>query len=345
MPLLSRRNVLLLVLPIIILVAATPFIVFRWMIPRDPLDANMAQLGRWLATYDVRDQTLEVQQTLVDRIQSSMPTLEATASNDHRFSSRQQDQLLTNAERLQQVWFEKRSRQSSELNNNPQRVEFFRKQVATLLQMANLANRLITPTDNQEDGEAMRQFLANVARWQVEAAPNLRQVMKDGVRDGLLVYLAYFNVSDISPGSRRSLAVRTAKALDSPGSPQMPPVKLEGPARKTLQTNAALLMEVWFQVQAVEYDNTGVAERPHFVVDLVARVKAWDLPKLLSGSDSQSKADQTKLLLHLQEQTELWIDRAPSELSSKMQALTYAVRQQLVWDSLRGFIPFLGGQH
>ncbi|HIF30090.1 MAG: hypothetical protein ABGX22_01285 [Pirellulaceae bacterium] len=339
-----RRFILLIGMPIIIFGAAIPFAAFRWMVPRDPLNANMVQLGRWLATYDVSDETLKVQQQLVDRIQSSLPALSKSTASEHHLSTSQQDRLLANAERLQQVWFEQRTRQGSALKGNPQRVEFFRKQVASLLEMAELANRLVTKEGSRKDGDSMREFLANVAQWQSDASPNLRQAMKDTVRDGLLVYLAYFDVGDISLGSRRALAVRTAHSLDTPGRPNTPPVKFEGPARKTLQRNAELLMEGWFHTQAGDFDGKPTVEKTTFVIDLVARVKAWDLPVLLSAGGSKEETDQTKILLRLNEQIDVWIERAEPVVKLKMQALADAVRQQLVWDSLKGLVPFLGEQ-
>lgn len=335
---------LMLGLPVTVFAVGAPFATYRWLIPSNPLDADMVQLGRWLVTYKVSDQPRDVQEKLVDRIQESLPGLqEVSSSTDYRLSAPQQQRLIANTTRLQRVWFELRSKQNGKMPQNAARVKFLREQVTTLLGLADLAKNVLSAAGGEpEDTDAMSEFLDNLEQWKEEAPPKTRQVMKDAVRDGLLVYLGYFDLSDLPIGEREVLALRVAKTLDTPGNSQLPPVRLTGSANASLQSNAELLLEAWFRVQAETYDQTEAPERPAFIEKLVDRIKGWNLGELLAGDGSDAAASQSKMLLRLQGQINVWIERASPDDQPKMKLLAAAVRQHLLWSSMKALMPSFG---
>lgn len=342
----NRRNLLMFALPITVVAVGAPYATYRWLIPADPLDANATQLGRWLVTYEVSDLPRDRQEALVDHIQSSLDGLgKMSSGTDYRLSEPQQKRLLRNAARLQRVWFELRSRRNSKIANNAKRVEFLHEQVETLLGLAQMAQGVLTAAGGEPaNSDAMSRFLDNITQWKKEAHPVLRQQMTDAIRDGLLVYLGYFDLRDQAMDARKVLAIRVAETLDQPGNSRLPPVRLAGDAGKMLQANAELLLEAWFHVQAQEFVELDAGERNEFVRRLIDRVTSWNLPQLLSTgadpSDADAKSDaQAAMMLRLQKQVQAWIERADAETQPALQQLSAAVQQQILWSSLRAFMP------
>jgi hypothetical protein len=344
MPLPNRRTLLSLGLPLTAFAVGAPYSTYRWLIPSSPLDANMAQLGRWLVTNDVTAEPREVQEKLVDHIQESLPELLKVSSTEHDLSPTRQKRLVANANHLQRVWFELRSHQHSQIPKNEARVAFLREQVTTLIGLSKIAKGLLASTKakgGKKGGDAMREFLDNIRQWQDDAPQGTRRAMREIVRDGLLVYLGYFDLTDMKQADREVLAIRVAETLDRHGESALPPVRLVGPVNQSLQVNAELLLEAWFRVQAEEFDDVAEANRPAIVKGLVVRVQAWNLGELLSSDGSSSPKDQMKMLLRLQHQITMWIARAHKRDRPKMQRLAAAVQQHLVWGSMKALMPSL----
>jgi hypothetical protein len=340
MPLPSRRAVLLMSLPVTVMAVGAPFATFRWLVPRDPLNADMIQLSRWLVLYDVAELPLASQRELVERLQLSLPELRAAASDGGQLSAKQETRLLANADRLQRVWLELRSEQNSQKPANAERITFMREQVDTLLQLAELARGLPPSSDTPEN--PLTKLLASISLWQDEATPTLRQSMSAAVRDGLLVYMGYFDLSEMRMEEREVLAVKVAQTLDIPDTSPLPAVQVEGDASIQLQASAELIMEAWFRVQARLFDKTATSEKAAFVQNLVDRVKAWNLAQLLGEPDAGGTYSQTKLMLRLQNQLNVWSSRADRKSQPQMQSLAAAVRQNFLWASMRSFLPNLG---
>lgn len=298
-----------------------------WSLPVVPATATRSQLLRGLVLQDLRQQPPAVQVAWVDRLQSELTSDFTLPAGAGELSPRYAQQLATNLDLLQEVWFDRRTAEYAALPP-PEQPAFLQQQIELIAAWSELA---ALRGDNQSPEAATTELMAKIDGW-ITAAQGKRQIeMTRAVEDGTVCWLAHCDLSQQPHSVRRQLAARIAKELDRGAKPSVQELTQTPEQKLRLQHNAELLAESYVHLLAAQFNALPSNERPAFIYQQLANIERWQVAKLLDPTAESSSAAQWSLL---EKQTPRWIEHAPAEERDHVVAFMQATAQRLLWQQM-----------
>lgn len=316
-----------------------------------PSAASRGELLRWLVLRDVAAEPPGVQRALVDRLQKELLAgLAAEGHDTGGLSGAYREQLERNLATLQRVWFEVRTEQYARLAPDDKQA-FLEEQIAVVAAWSSLSStEFEAPAGDESDGagdrsdlqrSAASRFFDNIERWIASAEGARREQMNAGVRDGLVCWLAMYDLAEQPVSLRRDLAVRIARELDAGLDAASARDGAPSDRKAQLVKNGWLLLEAWLQVQAREYADLEGDGRRAFLDQRIDSLARWNLTSLVqpehSAADSSSSSAGS--MAALSGRVDGWIERADQPLRGSMQQLADDFRRRMMWRALTGALP------
>jgi hypothetical protein len=272
---------------VIVLALFTP----SWVFP-SPHQADSAAVRRWLALRDLRAQPHDVQLAMVDRIQLHLAPrdlLSEDKGTSQGISRYFHARVKQNVRQLKRVWFESRCLQYC-ASPPEERLSFLQRQITTLQHWTRALQTRHDSETSEGTNHGWGDWFDDLAEWTREAAGARRSCFRQGIRDGVLYWLATENVTDLPPLARGELATRLAEQLgQSSGQSLEPPLlPFSADQQSRLEQNAWHLAEAWFHTLARDFAKLPREQRDAFVDARIDEVLAWNVPSYLRSDSDHS---------------------------------------------------------
>ncbi len=303
-----------------------------WSLPVSPATASREQLMRCLVLQDLRQQPRQVQQAWVDRLQRELTADFTPPNSATELSPRYQQQLTSNIQTLQAVWFDYRTEQYATLTPET-RTPFMQEQIELIAAWPKLAK--LDPQGAQSPEATLDELIAKIDRWIVQATGERHAQMIRAVEDGTVCWLATCDLAEHSHGVRRQLAARIAQELDRGAKPRVAELATSTEQQQTLQHNAELLAESYVHLLAGQFQQLPTNQRPAFIDRQLADIERWNLAQLL---DPKANSDQAAQLGLLQKQSHRWIQHSPSDERDQVFNFVQATTQRIVWRQMPAWL-------
>ena len=303
-----------------------------WFSLPDPRTADREGLFRWLVLRDLEQEPLETQHLLVDRLQEELLRGIDGGEDAGQLSEGYREQLVRNVEHLKRVWFNLRADQYAELPDE-KKTPFLERQIEVVACWSQL-----DLGGAGESNAAATGFFDQLEIWIIEADGERKARMIAGVTDGVVCWLARYDLAEQTAELRADLARRIARELDYG-------LRLDGvgegmtPAQRTmLIANGELLVEAWLHEQAIAHETLDANEQAAFVDGLIDRFMGWQIGDALVENSGEVQG-QTAVLMRLSTLAETFIDRADDDARPRLRGLISHVKRRLLWRQLNKLVP------
>lgn len=297
-----------------------------------PEHCNRDQLFRWMALYDLADESDQTQLALMERFEELIKNgeLDGSVKIDPHYAM----QVDRNRRLLQDLWFQETVK------------EFHRREVghrtAFLDEQIEIVDRWQAMADDsgQDSIDAMRDQLNH---WVSDAVPDEKNKLLQALSACFVRWLASRDLGDLSFPDREKIAegVMEQMEADEFASDEDGLVALlqEVMPNDTvlLSNNGNLLLEAWFHSQARQYQALSEEERSRFVTEQIAVVKTSPLVPLVmkkGPTDVASVSNPIATAFQLMKTVDGWIDRAESVDQPMLKEFKLAVQRQFLQISL-----------
>jgi hypothetical protein len=186
-----------------------------WQWHRQPLPAPetaaVEQLVRWLALHDIERVPDEQQLALVNRLESEFRHDDTPSTDTSWVPASWMSRLQANICVLKRVWFFSRVNQYA--NCPPQgRLDFLRERLDVVAQWSQISAKLNTEDTPTSDPSAT--LFSDIERWLVSTDGPSRTHAAEAVKDGVICWLACYDLRDQPPQVRTELANRIVEQLE-----------------------------------------------------------------------------------------------------------------------------------
>ncbi len=297
-----------------------------------PETAPLDRLVRWLALHDLEREPAERQLALVNRLESELQQQAMPAADASLVPAAWLTRLHANVAVLKRTWFFSRVAQYADCPRE-QRLDFLRERLAAVVRWSNLTAReqAASPAPDHSPG-----LFADIEQWLAEAQGQSHTDAVKAVSDGVVCWLACYDLSDQPTSVRVLLANRIVQQLQRGQRPDDIEVPLDDRQTRQLVHNSELLMEAWTTELARQFDALPAHEHDAFVDRLLANINDWGIAELLARpSSTPSQAAPSRLLRTVN----TWVDRAEADDKPLLRKLVKHVQYRVLVQQLRQWIP------
>ena len=300
----------------------TPLFLFLgwFLFPKElphPNQCSQMQVMRWLLRDDLPQQSDEIINALVDRLQLEIEN-GLTASQSTSLPKRYEEQLAENISFIKKRWFELRVVEFHELETPAEKKQFLSRQI----------NLVESWPQTNDQGTSESAFFAEIESW-IDAAPTpeAQQGMYDATVSAILRWLQISDLSVHSQTVRDSLAIRVEAYLSSGGNLEENAASESSDETSQFRKNGLLLLKSWYMIQAKTFDKLPKDERSAFVTRKLADVKKWDLSSLFGGASNGSSG---RHLTQIASMVDGWIKNANSDEQQVLRNFKHEVEKTIL---------------
>lgn len=297
-----------------------------------PEDCSRDQLFRWMALYDLADETEQTQLALMNRFEALIKNgeLGGSVEIDPRYAT----QVDRNRRLLQDRWFQETVKEFHRREVG-QRAAFVDEQIAMVDQWQAMAG-----DSGQDSIDVMREQLSH---WITAAVPDEQNHVLQALSACFVRWVASRDLSDLSLSDREKIAEGVmeqmeADELTSDGDGFVALLQEFMPEDSVLLLkNGNLLLEAWFHSQARKYQALSEEQRNQFVTEQIAVVKTSPLVPLVmekGANQAASVSNPIAAAMQLMQTVDGWIARAESIDQPMLTEFKLAVQRQFMQISL-----------
>jgi hypothetical protein len=308
----------------------------------DPATANREGVVRWIVLADLDRQPDAVCEQLVERFESLFGD-DGDGQNSNpdgiadftvgakRLTAAQLALVQRNVEHLKQIWFYAKANAYADLTAAAQPA-FLDRQIKAVFRWAALDQQLEQSAGRAHDlGDALAEFFVAIDGWKRNADAALHERINHVVGDGLVRWLATYDLAQQTLDVRRRVAVGLEAQLGD--RLHFTGITKGMPAAEAAQFNAnvELLAQAWFYDKAGEYAAIAPTTRPAFL-----KRQTGVVLKLAEGWQSTRGSSLGEVAALVKR----WIAQAPTDLRPKAKSFADALQGAVLARYLQGPTSF-----
>lgn len=308
-----------------------------WQWHRQPLPspdtAAVEQLVRWLALHDIERVPNEQRLALVNRLESEFQKEDTPSTDTSWVPASWMSRLQTNISVLKRVWFFSRVDQYASCSHD-RRLSFLRERLDVVAQWSAISARL-NPEDPQTSDPSATLF-GDIQRWLSSTEGSARIQAAEAVKDGVICWLACYDLHDQPLPVRTALAHRIVEQLERGQRTTQISLPLDEDQHDQLVENSKLLMESWTIELSKEFGELPIHQRDEFVDHLLTKIDNWGLKQLLFPSASEQENATSQRFMQT---VNSWVDRADNQDRPGLRDLVAHVQYRMLVQQLRRWLP------
>ena len=296
-----------------------------WGLPDVPT-ADREGVLRWLVCCDLREETPDLQQKLLARIEVVFDG-ETELSGADQLDDQQRSRLSCNIGLLKEVWFRQKVDEFYATAQGD-RSDFLDRQIETLLRWAAIdaaiAGNHSTLNASEQMSGYLSEFLDTIDGWIARTKQSEQQRARDVVKSGLIRWLATQDLSRESQDVKRRIVFGLEGCLGGQIEIDDSTAAFHASEVQQFWKNVILLAEIWFGEKATQFARLPSDQQAEFV-----NRQAGFIESLFYSSKLADESTRTTLLKNI----DIWINSATDKTTptkSQLQLFSQNLRAGLM---------------